>query len=329
MSSRETGTASPVLRTVFMGTGEIGLPSFEHLLTRNDCHMVGVVTQPDKPAGRHRELKASAIKTAATHAGIPVFQPISLRQPDAMEVLSAWAPDLIVVMAFGQLLPKSVLNLPRLACLNLHASILPRFRGASPIHAAIAAGEPETGITVMHMAEGLDTGDMVLIEREPIKRRDTAGSLHDRLAFTASRALDRAVHALVQGTAERTPQDAALASHSGKLTRNDALIDWTTDAAEIACKIRAMNPWPVAWTVIPLRDGTVREVKIFSAILKQKPCGPSGEILAADDNGVLIAAKRGAILLREIQMEGRKRMQAGLWQMGTPVARGGTAGAHA
>ncbi|MFY8215387.1 MAG: methionyl-tRNA formyltransferase, partial [Chthoniobacterales bacterium] len=251
MSSPDSESARTVLRTVFMGTGEIGLPSFEHLLMRGDCQVVGVVTQPDKPAGRNRELKPSVIKIAASHAGLPVFQPTSLRHPDALAVLDAWAPDLIVVMAFGQILPKPVLDSPRLACLNLHASILPKFRGASPINAAIAAGEAETGITVMHMAEGLDTGDIVLIEPEPIKRRDTAGSLHDRLAHTASRALDRAIGALVSGTASRIPQNTALATHVGKLSRTDAFIDWTAEASEVERMIRAMNPWPVAWTTIP------------------------------------------------------------------------------
>jgi len=328
MSSPDADAAATQsgLRTVFMGTGEIGLPAFEHLLTRHDCLTVGVVTQPDKPAGRHRELKSSVIKSAALQAGIPVFQPVSLKQPDALTVIKSWEPDLVVVMAFGQILPQSVLDLPRLACLNLHASILPKFRGASPIHAVIAAGESRTGVTAMHMASGLDTGDVVLIEPEAIKRRDTAGSLHDRLAHTATKALDRALQALITGTATRVPQDHELATYAGKLSRVDALIDWTAGAEEIERRIRAMNPWPAAWTTLPLQDGTQREVKIFSAILKRKRSGKAGEILEVGNDGILIAAERGAILLREIQMEGRKRMLAGVWQRGTPVILGGIAG---
>lgn len=326
MSNPESNSLPARWRTVFMGTGEIGRPAFDYLIDRADCDVVGVLTQPDKPAGRNRELKASVIKAVATAAGIPVFQPATLRQPEAAAVVADWMPDLIVVMAFGQILPRVVLDLPRMACLNLHASILPKFRGASPIHAAIAAGERETGISVMHMEEGLDTGDVLWIEREPIKRRDTSGILHDRLAHTAARALANALNGIRNGTAIRTPQDDSMASYAGRLTRDDAIIDWSADAASIERKIRAMNPWPVAWTSIPMRDGPPREVKVFSAIVIRDASGTPGAILRVDERGIMIAAGQGGILLRDIQMQGRKRMSAGDWQRGASVAAHGIAG---
>ncbi len=326
MSIPEPPLSRPAFRTVFMGTGEIGLPSLKLLLARCDCDVVGVVTQPDKPAGRSRALKGSLIKELGNMSGLPVFQPVSLRKPDSLETLKIWNPDLIVVMAFGQILPKSVLDLPRVACLNLHASLLPKYRGASPIHAAISAGESETGISVMYMAEGLDTGDVLLMRRERIQRRDTAGSLHDRLSEVAASALSQAIDQLSDHTAERSPQDDTATSYAGRLTRADARVDWSLPTRQIERQIRAMNPWPVAWTTIPLSDGTRRDVKIFSAIACRKPGGEPGRILRADDRGTLIATGDGSILIRQVQMEGRKRMSANEWQLGTPIPVGGVAG---
>lgn len=308
-----------------MGTGEIGIPSLRLLQARTDCEIVGVVTQPDKPAGRSRALKASLVKQVAMDAGIPVFQPISLKKNDAVETISAWAPELIVVMAFGQILPRTVLDMPRVACLNLHASLLPKYRGASPINAAIAAGDKETGICVMYMAEGLDTGDILLEKRERILRRDTAGTLHDRLAHVAASALSLALDQLANGTAPRMPQSSA-ASYAGRLTRTDGFIDWTLQAHEIEQLIRAMNPWPSAWTTIPMQDGTMREVKLFSAIVCRHVSGTPGHLLRADHRGLLIACGSGALLIKTVQMEGRKRMDAGLWQLGTSIQIGSTAG---
>jgi methionyl-tRNA formyltransferase len=309
-----------------MGTGEIGLPSLRLLLARSDCDVVGVVTQPDKPAGRSRALKGSIIKEIGAAHGLPVFQPVSLRKPDSLNTLQTWNPDLIVVMAFGQILPKSVLDLPAVACLNLHASLLPKYRGASPIHAVIAAGESETGISVMFMAEGLDTGDVLLMKHERILRRDTAGSLHDRLSEVAAQALSQAIDQLSSGSAVRSVQDNLAASYAGRLTRADAIIDWSLPAQRIERQIRAMNPWPVAWTTIPLADGTRRDLKVFSAITCRKSADEPGRILRADGRGTLIAAGEGAILIRQVQMEGRKRMPAGEWQLGTPLLIGGIAG---
>jgi methionyl-tRNA formyltransferase len=314
------------IRTIFMGTGEIGLPAFRLLQGRSEFEIVAVVTQPDRPAGRNRELKASSIKLAAMELSLPVFQPESLRNGEAADALIRLQPDLIVVMAYGQILPRSILNLPTIACLNLHASLLPRHRGASPISAAIAKGDPETGVCVMHMAAGLDTGDVVLSESIPIRRRETAGSLHDRLAATAAMALSRALPLILERRLPRHPQDDSLATHVGRLDREDARIDWNRSACEIERFIRAMNPWPIAWTSIQVGEEDRKEIKVFSAIVCRKVRGQPGEVLRSDSRGILVGAANGAVLLREVQMEGRKRMPAGTWQLGTPPVLGSIAG---
>lgn len=326
MSNPEVWSAAGRVRTIFMGTGAIGIPALQLLLSRADCEVAGIVTQPDKPAGRSRSLKPSPIKEMVTDGSVPVFQPKTMRGPEALAALKSWRADLIVVMAYGQILPQDVLSLPRLGCINLHASVLPKFRGASPIQAAIAAGENETGIAAMHMEAGLDTGDVIYVERIPILRRDTAGTLHDRLALTAASVLSATLDQVLAGTASRTPQIDAAASYAGRLTRVDARIDWKLPAIVIERKIRAMNPWPVAWTTIPLESGASRELKIFSAIVCRKERGTPGKILRADSRGVLIASGDGALLLKEIQMDGRRRMAAGDWQLGTPVQIAALAG---
>ncbi|MGB8170547.1 MAG: methionyl-tRNA formyltransferase, partial [Chthoniobacteraceae bacterium] len=230
------------MRVAFMGTGEIGVPAFRWLLETHE--VVAAVTQPDKPVGRKQELHASAIKQLAVERGVPVLQPVKLRAPESVAAIVALEADVIVVMAYGQILPKAVLDAPRLACLNLHASILPKYRGAAPIQAAIEAGDRSSGITVMYMAEGLDTGDILLIRETPIRRRETGGSLHDRLAFVAADALAEALPLVEAGTAPRLAQDNAAATHVAKLCRESGAIDWAATASAIDRRVRAMNPWP-------------------------------------------------------------------------------------
>ncbi|MDB6149671.1 MAG: Methionyl-tRNA formyltransferase [Chthoniobacter sp.] len=309
------------MRVLFMGTGEIGLPSFRLLLERSDCEVVAAVTQPDKPAGRKQELQASPIKQAALGAGVAVLQPTKLRAPDSLTEITALRPDLIVVMAYGQILPKAVLDAPRIACLNLHASILPRHRGAAPIQAAMEAGDHCTGITVMYMAEGLDTGDILLIRETPIRRRDTAGVLHDRLGVIAAEALSAALPLLVAGNAPRIPQDDARATYAAKLSRENGLIDWAASPAAIDRRIRAMNPWPAAYTWLPTSDGP-RKLKVFSCIQHRRDSGAAGEVLRADRRGILVGAGSGAVLLRDIQLEGKRRMPARDFLLGHAVEQG-------
>lgn len=313
------------MRVVFAGAGDIGAPSLEWLLQSGHT-VAGVLTQPDKPVGRHQVLQASVIKQIALREGLPVLQPPRLRDPAAVEALRAWAPEVLVVMAYGQILPLSVLELPSRACLNLHASLLPRHRGASPIQAAIEAGDPESGVTVMYMAEGLDTGDILLEERLRLRRRETGGSLHDRLGLLAPRALEAALQQLAFGTAPRTPQDNALATYAPKLTREHGFLRWESPGA-VDRRVRAMNPWPGAYTTLPGPDA--RKLKVFSVIQSRTPSAgaPAGTVLAAGPRGVLVAAGEHSVWLTEVQLEGKKRLRAAEFLRGTPVAAGIVLGA--
>ena len=315
-----------MMRVVFMGTGEIGVPAFRWLLDAPGCEVVAAVTQPDKPAGRKLELRASAIKRLSLERGVPILQPVKMRAAEAVAEIAALRADVIVVMAYGQILPKAVLDAARLACLNLHASLLPRWRGAAPIQAAIGAGDAASGITVMHMAEGLDTGDIVLKRETPIGRRETGGTLHDRLGLIAAQALAEALPLIAGGTAPRLPQDEAQANYAPKLTRENGAISWTATAAQIDRQIRAMNPWPAAYTLLSTSGGT-RQLKVFSCIQHRRDSGPAGVVLRADRRGILVGAAEGAILLREVQLEGKRRMLAGELLRGNPVTPGTLLGA--
>jgi len=323
----EPDAAARRMRVVFMGTGEIGVPAFRWLLAAPECEVVAAVSQPDKPAGRKLELRASAIKQLAVERGVPVLQPVRMRAPDAVAEIVALQADVIVVMAYGQILPKAVLEAARLACLNLHASLLPRWRGAAPIQAAIEAGDQASGVTVMYMAEGLDTGDILLLRATPIGRRETGGSLHDRLGVIAAEALAEAWPLLAAGCAPRFPQDETQTNYAPKLARENGAIDWAATPREIDHRIRAMNPWPAAHTFLPTPDGP-RQLKVFSCIQHRRESGPAGGVLRADRRGLLVGAGTGAVLLREVQMEGKKRMPAGEFLRGHPVAVGTLLGAR-
>lgn len=291
------------MRIVFIGTGDIGLPTLRALL-QSEHEIVGVVTQPDKPAGRSQRIEPPPIKKALAAAALPetaLLQPAKIKDPAAIEQLRALTPDLIVVMAYGQILPRAVLEIPPLACLNLHASLLPRWRGAAPIQAAIAAGDRETGVTVMFMDEGLDTGDILLKESIEILPNETGGSLHDRLAEVAPHTLLEALKTFPHPP--RTSQDNSRATHAPKLKREDGRIDWSEPAEAIERKIRAFNPWPGAFT--PLAN---RNLKIFSAAIVDL-AGEPGKVLHATDELVIAAGNR-AVSLLEVQLEGGKRMTA-------------------
>ena len=323
----EPDAAARRMRVVFMGTGEIGVPAFRWLLAAPECEVVAAVSQPDKPAGRKLELRASAIKQLAVERGVPVLQPVRMRAPDAVAEIVALQADVIVVMAYGQILPKAVLEAARLACLNLHASLLPRWRGAAPIQAAIEAGDQASGVTVMYMAEGLDTGDILLLRATPIGRRETGGSLHDRLGVIAAEALAEAWPLLAAGCAPRFPQDETQTNYAPTLARENGAIDWAATPREIDRRIRAMNPWPAAHTFLPTPEGP-RQLKVFSCIQHRRESGPAGGVLRADRRGLLVGAGTGAVLLREVQMEGKKRMPAGEFLRGHPVAAGTLLGAR-
>lgn len=310
------------MRIVFLGTGEIGTPSLRALAGSPEHQVLAVYTQPDKPGGRDLKLRPTPIKAEAQKLGLPVFQPEKIRRPEVVEELKALQPDVIVVIAYGQILPKGVLEIPRLACLNIHASLLPRHRGASPINAAILAGDRESGVTVMYMDVGLDTGDILLMEPTPLGRHETAGALHDRLAEMAPRPLIRALSLLEQGKAPRVPQENSLATYAPKMTRADGLINWSLGAVEIGRRIRGMVPWPGAFTNI-LEPGTAPVLlKVHSALICRRCVGEAGRILRANARGIQVGAGEGAVLLREVQAAGGRRMSAGEFLRGRPLRVG-------
>ena len=290
------------MRIVFIGTGEIGAPTLRALLN-SEHEVAAVVTQPDKPVGREQRIEPPPIKKEIATTGIPILQPPRIKDPQAIEEVRRLTPDVIVVAAYGQILPREVLEIPRLACLNLHASLLPRWRGAAPIQAAIAAGDSETGITVMYMAEGLDTGDILLQRSVEILPNDTGGSLHDRLAQVAPEALLESLQLVAAANAPRIPQDNAFATYAPKLKREHGQIDWSESAEAIERKVRAYNPWPGAFMKV---DG--QNLKVFSASVVDLN-GEPGEILRSDKD-LIIATGKGALSLTEVQLEGKRRMTA-------------------
>jgi methionyl-tRNA formyltransferase len=291
------------MRVVFIGTGEIGVPTLKTLFNANDHELVGVVTGLDKPVGREQRIEPSPIKAALAGKEMSIFQPARIKDRQAIEQIRAFKPNVIVVIAYGQILPRDILQIPNIACLNLHASLLPRWRGAAPIQAAIAAGDREIGITVMYMDEGVDTGDILLQRKIDISPSETGRSLTDRLAQIAPEALLDALRLLASGNAPRTPQDSALATYAPKLTREDGQIDWSEPAEVIERKIRAYDPWPGAFMKL---DG--RNLKIFSAGLVDLSGAP-GEILKSEKE-LIVAAGKGALSLRKIQPEGKRPMNA-------------------
>jgi len=300
------------MRIVFIGAGEIGVPTLQGLLRSSEHQLTGVVTQRDKPVGRSQRIEPTPIKRALAGTTISILQPKRIKDRQAIEEIRALQSDAIVVIAYGQILPREVLEIPRIACLNLHASLLPRWRGAAPIQAAIAAGDPETGITVMYMAEGLDTGDILLRCRIDILPTDTGGSLHDRLAQIAPETLLEALQMLANGNAPRIPQDNALATYAPKLTRDDGKIDWSEPAEIIERKIRAFNPWPGAFTEIAAPS--LRKLKIFSAAIVDLS-GKPGEFLRSEKE-LIVAAGKNALSLNEVQPEGKRRMDAAAFLRG-------------
>lgn len=307
------GSVSPFMRIVFFGTGDIALPSFRWLLDHYE--VVALVTQPDKPAGRKMELTPPRIKVEAQGRGVEVFQPVKMRAPEAVAHVQSFAADVIVVMAYGQILPKGVLEAVKVACLNLHASILPRWRGAAPIQAAIEAGDATTGITVMYMDEGLDTGDMLLVREVRIGENETGGELHDRLGLEASGAMALALALLERGEAPRIPQPADGVTYAGKLTREHGELDFSAGRAAVHRRIRAMNPWPAAATKL----GALR-LKVFAAYVSDER-GDPGIVMPSSD-GLWVGTGDGSVLITDMQLEGKKRLEAREFLRGNPIAPG-------
>ena len=295
------------MRIVFIGTGEIGVPTLR-ALQESEHELVGVVTQPDKPVGREQKITAPPVKKELLANPVKAgpartLQPAKIKDPDSIKEIRALAPDVIAVMAYGQILSRDVLEIPMIACLNLHASLLPRWRGAAPIQGAIAAGDRKTGITVMYMDEGLDTGDILLQRTVDISQTETGASLHDRLAEMAPEALLESLRLCAEGNAPRIPQDKTLATYAPKLNRESGRINWNEPAETIERKIRAYNPWPGAFT-----EFNKRKLKVFSATIVDLR-GKAGEVLRKE-NQLVIGTADSALSLAEVQLEGKRRMNA-------------------
>lgn len=287
------------MRIVFAGTPEFAAEHLKALLGTQH-QVIAVYTQPDRPAGRGHKLMPSPVKQLAVEHGIPVYQPATLRAPEAQAELAALQPDLMVVVAYGLILPQVVLDTPRLGCINSHASLLPRWRGAAPIQRAVQAGDGESGVTVMQMEAGLDTGPMLLKVSTPIAPSDTGGSLHDRLAALGSQAVIQAVDALAAGTLTGEVQDDSLANYAHKLNKDEARIDWSRPAVELERQVRAFNPWPICHSTL---NG--EPLKVLAATLGEGS-GQPGQILAASKDGLTVACGEGALRLTRLQLPGGK-----------------------
>ncbi len=305
------------LRIVFMGTPDFAVPSLEALLAGPD-QVVTVVCQPDRERGRGKKVSPPAVKVAALEHGLAVMQPESVRKEPFLAQMRALAPDLLVVVAYGRILPGELLRLPPLGAINVHGSLLPKYRGAAPIQWAVINGDAETGITIMRMDEGMDTGDILLTVAEPIGSEDTAGSLFDRLARLGGTTLAQALPRLKAGQLQAVPQDSALATMAPMLTKEDGHLDFRQSASALHCRIRGLDPWPSAYVFL---DGA--RLRLFAPEVVAKHFNePPGTILRADTEGLLVASGRDALLIREVQPEGKRRMDAATWLRGARISAG-------
>ena len=308
------------LRIIFMGTPAIACPGLEMLLGSPEFEVVAVVTQPDQPKGRGLKLQPSPVKEIALRANRPVLQPERARNENFIQELRELKPDLIAVTAYGQILPQSILDLPRFGCLNVHTSLLPRYRGAAPIQWAILNGDPETGVTIMKMDAGMDTGAILAQERAPIQPTDDAQTLHDRLGRLGAELLARTIPGYVSGKIQPRPQPAEGVSLAPKIKKEHGHIDWKQPARAIWNRVRAFTPWPGAFTFLPGQPQP-QMLKIWQAEpLSQS--GTPGTILSADKNGIVVGCGEGALKILNLQREGSRRMSAQEFLAGHPLKPG-------
>ncbi|MBU5614315.1 methionyl-tRNA formyltransferase [Geomonas azotofigens] len=307
------------LRIIFMGTPEFACPTLRTLIERGE-NVVAVVTQPDRPKGRGQQTLPPPVKVVAQEHGIPVLQPVKVRLPESIEEIRALEPDLIVVVAFGQILPKALLDIPKHGCINVHASLLPRYRGAAPLNWCIINGEDETGVTTMMMDVGLDTGDMLLKSATPIDPDEDTQSLHDRMSQLGAKLLAETLDRLVAGELTPEKQDDSLTCYAPMMKKEDGLIDWTRSARDIKNQVRGMTPWPGAFSF--LDDKLLKVYKVQTAAGTGNP----GEVVAAGRDGIEVACGEGSLLIRELQLEGKKRMAAGDFLAGYKVPAGSLLG---
>ena len=291
------------LRIVFMGTPEFACPTLQRLIDRGE-NVIAVVTQPDRPKGRGQKPEAPPVKTVAERHGIPVFQPVKVRAPEAIDHIKELAPDLVVVVAFGQILPQRLLDLPRFGCINIHASLLPRYRGAAPLNWCLINGETETGVTTMQMDAGLDTGDMLLVKRTPIDPDEDARSLHDRMSLLGAEALMETLDLLIAGKLVPVKQNDAETCYAPLLKKETGEIDWHRKPVEIKNLVRGVTPWPGAYTW--LNGLFLKVLKVRTASGESQP----GTVLATGREGIEVACADGSVIIEELQLEGKKRLPA-------------------
>ncbi len=291
------------LRIIFMGTPDFAVPTLQALLDSPD-EVITVICQPDRKRGRGKKLSPPPVKVLAEQAGIPVLQPTKIRTDEFLDTIRELRPDLIIVTAYGRILPGSLLNLPPLGTINVHGSLLPRYRGAAPIQWAVIKGETETGVTIMQMDEGMDTGDILLPVTLPINENDTSGSLFDKLSVLGGKALIKAIGLLKEGRLVPIKQDDSLATEAPMLNKEMGHLDWNRDAAELHCLIRGLDPWPSAYGFLAEKRFRFFKPQVVAARVEEAP----GTLCRADKEGILVATGQNYLLIREIQPEGKKRM---------------------
>lgn len=305
------------MRIVYMGTPDFSVPALKALVEAGH-DVIAVVTQPDKPKGRGKEIQMTPVKEQALEFHIPVYQPVKARDPEFIKILTDLAPDVMVVAAFGQLLPKSILDIPRYGCVNIHASLLPKYRGASPIQYAVINGEKESGITTMVMAEVLDTGDMLDQEILTLDPKETGGSLHDRLSEVGGALIVKTLKKLEEGTAVRIPQDETKSCYVGMIKKSMGDIDWSMDAKAIERLIRGLNPWPSAYT-----GWNGKVIKIWEAsVIDKEYEGACGQVVEAGRDRLVVKTGKGGLSVTELQLQGKKRMDTGAFLRGYSIAEG-------
>lgn len=305
------------MRIVFMGTPDFSVPALTALVEAGH-DVIAVVTQPDKPKGRGKEVQMTPVKEKALEYNIPVYQPVKARDPEFVSLLREMNPDAMVVAAFGQILPQSILDIPKYGCVNIHASLLPKYRGASPIQYAVINGETESGITTMMMAASLDTGDILDQESVPLDEKETGGSLHDKLSDIGGRLILTTLKKLEDGTAVRTVQNEAETCYVGMIKKSMGDIDWSQDAVSIERLIRGLNPWPSAYTTW---EGKI--LKLWAAdVLDDEYEGTCGQVVKTGKDCLYIKTGKGTLAVKELQLQGKKRMDTGAFLRGYQIAEG-------